>query len=53
VFENGRSWASSGVVDISSLLKGFGLNILYLVLSLWYLKNSLTAILKKGLMKVH
>lgn len=32
VFENGRSWASSGVVDISSLLKGFGLNILYLVL---------------------
>ncbi len=52
VFEQGRNLLYNGVVDYNKLLIAFGLNGIYLILSIIYLRNSFDSVLKKGLVKV-
>jgi len=52
VFEEGRNLLYNGIVDYNKLLISFGLNGLYLVLSIIFLRNSFDSVLKKGLVKV-
>ena len=53
VFEEGRNLLYNGVVDYNKLLISFGLNILYLVLTLWLFRSSFKSVLDKGLVKVY
>jgi ABC-2 type transport system permease protein len=53
VFEQGRNLLYNGVVDFNKLLICFGLNVLYLILTLVLFKNSFKAVLRKGLVKVY
>ena len=53
VFEEGRNLLYNGVVDYNKLLICFGLNIVYLILTLLLFKNSFKSVLDKGLVKVY
>lgn len=53
VFEQARNLLNNGVVDPSKLLISFGLNIFYLILTLWIFGRSFNSVLNKGLVKVY
>jgi len=52
IFEGSRQIINTGHMDLSSLLISFGLNIVYLSLSFWFLKSSFKKVLNTGLLKV-
>jgi len=52
VFEDGREFIAKGTIDPTKLYISLALNILYIVLSLIYLKKSFNSVLNKGLIKV-
>lgn len=53
VFEGVRELIKTGTVDSSKLIISLLLNIVYCILALIFLRRSFSAILKKGLVKVH
>jgi ABC-2 type transport system permease protein len=53
VFEQGRNLLYNGVVDYGQLLICFGLNVFYLLLSLFLFQSSFKSVLQKGLVKVY
>ena len=53
VFESARSFINIGEVDPIMLWKSLGLNIVYLVISMIFMKLSFKKVLEKGLVKVY
>jgi ABC-2 type transport system permease protein len=53
IFEGARTILQSGTMDMKNLYISFILNIIYLSLSLVYLKKSFNKVLEKGLVKVY
>lgn len=52
VFESAREILNTGYFDPSKFLMSLGLNLIFLVLALLYLRSSFKSILNKGLIKV-
>jgi ABC-2 type transport system permease protein len=52
IFEGSRQLIATGQMDTNKLLISFGLNIVYLILTFWFLLRSFKAVLNKGLVKV-
>lgn len=52
VFQGSREIINTGKLDPTMLVVSFVLTIFYLILSLFYLRSSFSAILKKGLVKL-
>ena len=53
VFEGMREVIRTGRIDLTTLLPCLVLNLVYLALSLWYLRKSFNVVLAKGLVKVY
>ncbi len=53
VFEAAREVINTGVLDWSKIWASLGLNLIYLVLALLYIKTSFDKVLNKGLVKVY
>ena len=53
VFEGIREIISKGKADPNKFYISFILNFVYLILSLWFLRNSFNKVLNKGLVKVY
>ena len=53
IFEGIREIISKGKISPDKLYIGLSLNCVYLVLSLWFLRNSFNKVLNKGLVKVY
>ncbi|HSW88824.1 MAG TPA: hypothetical protein VLG12_06705 [Candidatus Saccharimonadales bacterium] len=53
VFEGARTIVQSGTMDTKSLYICLILNIIYLLLSFWFLRSSFKKVLQKGLVKVY
>jgi ABC-2 type transport system permease protein len=52
IFEGARQIIATGHIDMNKLLVSFVLNIVYIVLSFWFLLRSFRKVLDKGLVKV-
>jgi hypothetical protein len=53
VFVQMRNLLATGTVDGTKLLISLGLNIIYFVLALVFLRKGFTRVLQKGLVKVY
>ena len=53
VFEGMREVIQTGKLNITTLLPCFILNLIYLVLSIWFLRKSFDKVLAKGLVKIY
>lgn len=53
VFEQGRNLLFNGEIDYSKLAISFGLNVIYLIAGLLFIRSSFKKVLAKGLVKVY
>lgn len=53
VFEGARSIIEHGTLDVNMIYIGIALNVIYIILSLFFLRSSFKSVLKKGLIKVY
>lgn len=53
IFEGGREMLFKNTLDVNKIFISLGLNLFYMVLSIWFLKKSFKKALEKGFIKIY
>lgn len=53
IFEGGREMLFNNTLDVNKIFISLGLNLIYMVLSIWFLKKSFKKALEKGFIKIY